>query len=88
LLNFYVKKELDQVVFIFSTTHASGRLVRSDEGELGWFPVDAIPYSDMWSDDPFWLPLMIEGKSFVCDFYYTRKYGRMTKHLVRSVNAK
>ena len=27
-----------------------------------WFAMDAIPYSDMWSSDPLWLPLVFDGK--------------------------
>ncbi len=29
-----------------------------------WFPVDALPYDEMWEDDRHWLPLLLAGKRF------------------------
>jgi hypothetical protein len=27
-----------------------------------WFEIDKIPYQDMWKDDAFWLPFVINNK--------------------------
>lgn len=27
-----------------------------------WFALDAIPYDKMWSDDIYWLPMVLQGK--------------------------
>ncbi len=29
-----------------------------------WFDVNEIPYDDMWSDDKYWLPLLLDNKIF------------------------
>ena len=29
-----------------------------------WVPVDNAPYDQMWADDRYWLPLLLQGKSF------------------------
>lgn len=29
-----------------------------------WFDLDKIPYSEMWADDVFWFPLMLQKKKF------------------------
>ncbi len=38
--------------------------VSTDEAIPLWHPVDALPFHEMWADDPFWLPLVIEGDRF------------------------
>lgn len=36
----------------------------TDEATPLWFPVDALPYDEMWEDDRHWLPLLLTGQSF------------------------
>jgi 8-oxo-dGTP diphosphatase len=57
-------------VHIFSTTEFEGKPMESEEGELKWFPINGIPYDDMWADDKHWLPLLLEGKDFEGSFYF------------------
>lgn len=30
-----------------------------------WFDIDKIPYGQMWADDVFWFPLMLQKKKFL-----------------------
>ncbi len=87
ILNFYLGdgKELDQIVFVFSCEKFSGKLQRSKEGELRWFPVNRIPLNDMWEDDRVWLQLLLKEESFVGDFYFSEKYKRLIDHKIRVV---
>jgi 8-oxo-dGTP diphosphatase len=62
--------EPDWIVYQFSTTEFEGKPKDSDEGELRWFPVDEIPYHEMWQDDEHWLPLLLDGRDFAGDFYF------------------
>ncbi len=34
-----------------------------------WFSIENIPYDDMWADDPYWLPRVLEGDKV--DFSFT-----------------
>lgn len=40
----------------------TGELAESDEMRPEWFPLSSIPYSQMWSGDKLWLPLVITGE--------------------------
>ena len=82
LLNFYLgeSRKLDQVVFVFACERHTGKLRRSREGKLMWFLIDAIPYSEMWEDDREWLPLLLKGRNFVGDFFFTDNYAALIDH--------
>jgi len=55
-------------VHVFTATEWKGEPTESDEMAPKWFTHQAIPYSDMWSDDPYWLPLVLEGKKVIANF--------------------
>jgi 8-oxo-dGTP diphosphatase len=84
ILNFYLgeSKELDQTVFAFSCHKFTGKTRRGREGKLRWFPISQIPYDDMWEDDRLWLPLLLDGRSFIGDFYFTDKYQKLICHKI------
>ena len=64
-------------VRIFSTSHFKGSLKESSEGVLKWFPLSEIPYDEMWQDDRYWLPLLLEGKDFDGTFYFNEDASRL-----------
>jgi hypothetical protein len=35
-----------------------------------WYNVSEIPYDKMWPDDKLWLPMALQGKSFMGRFDY------------------
>lgn len=72
ILNFYFgdRSRLDWIVHVFSTTTFKGRPRPSEEGVLQWCALRDIPYEEMWQDDRYWLPLLLDGKSFKGDFYF------------------
>jgi 8-oxo-dGTP diphosphatase len=46
---------------VFWSTSFSGTPVETDEAKPFWCPINAIPYREMWEDDRYWLPLVLEG---------------------------
>ena len=42
----------------------------TDEAIPLWVPLDAIPYDQMWADDPLWLPLVIARRRFSGRFIF------------------
>ena len=49
---------------VFLAVALDGLPCETDEALPFWVGVDAIPYDEMWEDDRYWLPLLLEGKSF------------------------
>ena len=73
VLNFYFgqRARADWVVHVFSTSAFEGELKPSEEGVLRWFPLDEAPYDEMWQDDEHWLPLLLGGRRFSGEFYFS-----------------
>lgn len=55
-------------VHIFLATEWEGEPAESNEMAPRWFSQNEIPYDYMWADDPYWLPLVLEGKKVSADF--------------------
>lgn len=67
---FEKKPEWDQDVNVFFIREYSGPdAVETEEMAPKWFKVEDIPYDDMWADDPYWLPRVLEGDKV--DFSFT-----------------
>jgi len=49
-------------VNFYCCTNWTGTPKESEEMKPRWFSIDKIPYSKMWPDDQFWLPLFFDGK--------------------------
>lgn len=60
----------ETLVHVFLVRHWTGRLGESEEMRPQWFDVAAIPYEQMWSDDIYWLPLVLRGEKLRGWFYF------------------
>ena len=57
-------------VYVFRGNSFEGTPVETSEAIPIWFRFKDIPYDEMWEDDRFWLPLLIDGKSFKGRFLF------------------
>jgi len=64
------KRAWEQRVFVFLTYDWEGVPAESDEMIPEWFPVEDIPYDQMWDDAHHWLPLILSGESFRARFWF------------------
>ncbi|MFB6114560.1 MAG: 8-oxo-dGTP diphosphatase [Halodesulfurarchaeum sp.] len=51
-------------VHVFRSDGLEGDPGETDEAVPRWYPVSEIPLDRMWPDDRYWLPLLIERRTF------------------------
>jgi 8-oxo-dGTP diphosphatase len=52
----------NQVVHVFIATRWTGEPSESDEMLPTWYPIDAVPFEQMWDDSRYWLPQILAGQ--------------------------
>jgi 8-oxo-dGTP diphosphatase len=55
---------------VFQADDCEGDLIETDEAIPMWTALDAIPFDEMWRDDPVWFPWMLDGRPFVGRFVF------------------
>lgn len=70
VFEFPSKPEWNQVVNAFFSESWEGKPEESEEMSPGWFRVEEIPFVDMWPDDVYWLPLVIDEKKLKAKFVF------------------
>jgi 8-oxo-dGTP diphosphatase len=55
---------------IFTTKDWAGEPAETEEIRPQWFPVDALPFAQMWDDAPRWLPRVLAGERLRATFSY------------------
>ncbi len=56
------RPEWDQCVHVFMIQDWPGDPIESEEMRPQWFPVDQIPFAQMWKDDAYWLPRVLANR--------------------------
>ncbi|KAM9210263.1 oxidized purine nucleoside triphosphate hydrolase [Dugong dugon] len=72
-------------VHIFCTDHVQGTPTESDEMRPQWFRLDQIPFDDMWPDDSYWFPLLLQKKKFLGHFQFQGQ-DTIVAHMLREVD--
>ncbi|MDP6848120.1 MAG: 8-oxo-dGTP diphosphatase [Kiritimatiellia bacterium] len=63
-LRFQFLDGLSLFVTVFKASGCIGDPQETGEAVPMWTDVETIPYDKMWSDDPYWLPLVLQDKLF------------------------
>ena len=64
------KEEWNQVVHVFIASKWQGEPKESEEMRPQWFDNNQIPYHQMWQDDPYWMPQVLNGKTINAEFHF------------------
>lgn len=76
------EREPDWVVYVFRAEAFAGEPRAGREGALRWHPLGSLPYDEMWADDRFWVPLLLQGKRFRALFRFDEKAEKLLWHRV------
>ena len=64
------KPDWDQECHIYVATELEGQAQETEEMLPKWFDLQSIPYSEMWEDDPHWLPGVLNGGNVKMRFVF------------------
>lgn len=72
-------------VHIFKATDFSGEPKETQEMKPQWFGINEIPYENMWADDKFWFPLVLENKKFNGKFIFD-DHNNVVDHQLQEIS--
>lgn len=75
------KEDWNQLVHVYLAYVWQGETVETEEMNPTWFKVSDIPYGDMWPDDIFWLPKVLEGDLIKGRFVFAEGDVIMENHV-------
>jgi len=86
VLSFYFphKKEWNQDVHVFLVKNWQGEPRESEEMLPKWFKIKEVPFEEMWDDDKYWLPKILEGKKLKAKFIFAPG-EKITKHNIKII---
>ncbi len=56
----------------FKADIEKGEPTETEEMKPKWFDIENIPYSQMWPDDQYWIPMFLAGKKFRGRFLFNK----------------
>lgn len=72
----YYKDCKENVVFhLYLVNKWNGKPSESDEMKPIWFDISNIPYNQMFPDDKYWLPLILEGQKIKAYFNFDENWN-------------
>lgn len=74
-----------QKVHVYTSESWIGEPEESEEMRPKWFKSSEFPFKDMWPDDPFWIPFVLDGK-LVKGFFSFGEADKILKKNVKTVN--
>ncbi len=75
------RKKWDQDVHVFIAKSWEGEPVETEEMAPKWFKLKDIPFYEMWDDDKYWLPYILEGKKLKARFIFKKGEVIDKKHI-------
>lgn len=82
----YINGEKAKLVFhLYFATKWIGEPKESEEMDPKWFNIEDIPYDDMFPDDKYWLPLVLEGIKIKAHFEFDEDFNILS-HSIKGEN--
>ena len=70
-------------VYVYVTDHFTGTPTETREAAPLWCPIQDLPLDQMWADDQFWLPQILQNEPIRGWFYFDG--ARLVDHHIESI---
>jgi len=81
--SFENKDDWGQLCHVYFVEIWRGEPVETEEMAPSWHHKNEIPFSDMWVDDPLWLPQALEYKKIEATFHFNEDGSNILKYKVQ-----
>lgn len=82
----FVKNEKTNLTFhLFVATSWIGEPKESEEMKPKWFKLDEIPYNEMFIDDSYWLPIVLEGNKVKAFFEFDEDWNLLSYNIEKMI---
>lgn len=71
---------------LYEATDYEGEPVETEEMAPHWFDENALPFGEMFGDDPYWFPYLLSGQKFKAKFVFDDDFN-ITFHDVKPVES-
>lgn len=78
---FYKGEKVNLIFYLYFVTEWEGTPTESEEMKPNWFSLDSIPYNQMFPDDKYWLPLILEGRKINAYFDFDEDWNLLSKDI-------
>lgn len=86
VFRFLDRRDADWLGYVFTARGFDGAPRSSEEAWPQWYPIDRLPFDEMWEDDRYWLPRLLAGERLEGDFLFDG--GRLIAHRLRPADAR
>jgi 8-oxo-dGTP diphosphatase len=63
-IHFFDLPDVEHYCYVYTTKDWEGKPQESEEMKPKWFAETDIPYTEMWPDDKFWMPMLLADTLF------------------------
>lgn len=84
-LLFHFANYPDMYCFAFIAEKYTGLPVETAEARPSWFPINQLPFDQMWPDDRHWLPHIFTGKFVTATFWFNKHDTLSRRRLITSL---
>lgn len=78
----YYKGNKQNLVFhLYMVYEWEGTPIETEEMSPRWFSINKIPYNQMFPDDKYWLPLVLDGKKIKAYFDFDEEWNLLSKNI-------
>ncbi len=73
----FILRQEEKIVLMntFLATDWENEPTETEEMKPRWFPIDEVPYAQMWASDKEWLPVILSGKKIKAKYTYAHEGG-------------